>query len=292
MNALLDSQSAAGAFRFTIRPGETTIFDVEATLYPRTDIAEAGIAPLTSMFYFDSNNRYEIDDYRPAVHDSDGLLIWTGHGEQFWRPLNDPHDLQLSTFSDVNPRGFGLMQRKRSFAAYDDLEAHYELRPSLWIEPIGDWGEGAIRLIEIPTGQEIHDNIVAFWRPSQALKAKGEYRFTYRLHWTAAKPPGAGIAQIVDTRSGALGKEKNRIFVLEAAGDKLKQLAADAKPQLEVSTDQGKLVNQVLTPNPETGGWRISFELAPQGAKAVELRARIKLDDAPLTETWTYRWTL
>jgi len=183
------------------------------------------------------------------------------------------------------------MQRKRSFAAYDDLEAHYELRPSLWIEPIGDWGEGAIRLIEIPTGQEIHDNIVAFWRPSQALKAKGEYRFTYRLHWTAAKPPGAGIAQIVDTRSGALGKEKNRIFVLEAAGDKLKQLAADAKPQLEVSTDQGKLVNQVLTPNPETGGWRISFELAPEGAKVMELRARIKLDNAPLTETWTYRWT-
>jgi periplasmic glucans biosynthesis protein len=137
VNALLDSQSAAGAFRFSIRPGETTIFDVEATLYPRTDIAEAGIAPLTSMFYFDGNNRFEIDDYRPAVHDSDGLLIWTGHGEQFWRPLNDPHDLQLSTFSDVNPRGFGLMQRKRSFAAYDDLEAHYELRPSLWIEPIG-----------------------------------------------------------------------------------------------------------------------------------------------------------
>ena len=152
-------------------------------------------------------------------------------------------------------------------------------------------GARAIRLIEIPTGEEIHDNIVAFWRPSQALKAKGEYRFTYRLHWTAAKPPGAGIAQIVDTRSGALGKEKNRIFVLEAAGDKLKQLAADAKPQLEVSTDQGKLVNQVLTPNPETGGWRISFELAPEGAKVMELRARIKLDNAPLTETWTYRWT-
>ena len=291
VNALLDSQSAAGAFRFTIRPGETTTFDVEATLYPRTDIAEAGIAPLTSMFYFDSNNRFEIDDYRPAVHDSDGLLIWTGHGEQFWRPLNNPHDLQLSTFSDVNPRGFGLMQRKRSFAAYDDLEAHYERRPSLWIEPIGDWGEGAIRLIEIPTGEEIHDNIVAFWRPSQPLKAKGEYRFTYRLHWTAAKPAGAGIAQIMDTRSGAFGKEKNRIFVLEAAGDKLKQLPADAKPQLEVSADHGKLVNQVITPNPETGGWRISFELAPEGAKVVELRARIKLDDAPLTETWTYRWT-
>lgn len=289
VSALLDSKSTSGALRFTIRPGETTIFDVEAMFYPRADIADAGIAPLTSMFYFDANNRYNVDDYRPAVHDSDGLSIWTGQNEQIWRPLNNPHDLQLSTFSDVNPRGFGLMQRKRNFTAYDDLEAHYELRPSLWVEPIGDWGEGAIRLIEIPTGEEIHDNIVAFWRPAQPLKAKGEYSFTYRLHWTAAAPPGVGMAQIVDTRSGA--KDKNRLFVLEAAGDKLKQLPADAKPQLEASADHGKLLNEVLEPNPETGGWRISFELQPDGAKVVELRARIKLGDAPLTETWTYRWT-
>jgi glucans biosynthesis protein len=292
VNALLDSPSIAGALRFTIRPGEDTVFDVEATLYPRTDIAEAGIAPLTSMFYFDANNRFDVDDYRPAVHDSDGLSIWTGRGEQLWRPLDNPHDLQLSTFSDINPRGFGLMQRKRGFATYDDLEAHYERRPSLWVEPIGDWGEGAVRLIEIPTAQEIHDNVVAFWRPAEPLQAKGEYSFTYRLHWTAATPPGEGIAQIVDTRSGASGQDKNRLFVLEAAGDELKQLAVDAKPQLEVSADQGQLLNPMLMPNPETGGWRISLELAPKSAKAVELRARIKLGDTPLTETWTYRWTL
>jgi glucans biosynthesis protein len=291
VNALLDSPSVAGALRFTIRPGEDTVFDVEATLYPRADIAEAGIAPLTSMFDFDGNNRVGVDDYRPAVHDSDGLLMWTGRGEQLWRPLDNPHDLQLSSFSDVNPRGFGLMQRKRSFAAYDDLEAHYERRPSLWVEPIGDWGEGTVRLIEIPTAQEIHDNVVAFWRPAQPLKAKGEYGFTYRLHWSAGIPPADGMAEILDTRSGASGQDKNRLFVLEAGGDKLKQLPADAKPQLEASADQGKLLNPVLIPNPETGGWRISFELAPGDAKAIELRARIKLGDAPLTETWTYRWT-
>ena len=291
VNALLDSPSVAGALRFTIRPGEDTVFDVEATLYPRVDIAAAGIAPLTSMFYFDANNRVSVDDYRPAVHDSDGLLMWTGRGEQLWRPLDNPHDLQLSTFSDINPRGFGLMQRKRSFAAYDDLEAHYERRPSLWVEPIGDWGEGAVRLIEIPTAQEIHDNIVAFWRPAQPLKAKGEYGFTYRLHWSAGIPPAGGMAEILDTRSGSSGQDKNRLFVLEAAGDKMKQLPADAKLQLEASADQGKLLNPTLIPNPETGGWRIIFELAPGDAKAVELRVRIKLGDTPLTETWTYRWT-
>jgi glucans biosynthesis protein len=292
VNALLDSPSVAGALRFTIRPGEDTVFDVEATLYPRADIADAGIAPLTSMFDFDGNNRFDVDDYRPAVHDSDGLLMWTGSNEQLWRPLSNPHDLQLSTFSDVNPRGFGLMQRKRTFAAYDDLEAHYERRPNVWVEPIGDWGEGAVRLVEIPTGQEIHDNIVAFWRPAQPLKAKGEYSFTYRLHWGAGTPPGGGIAQIIDTRSGASGKDKNRLFVLEAVGEKLTQLPIDAKPELEASVDQGKLLNPVLASNPETGGWRISFELAPGGAKAVELRGRIKLGDEPLTETWIYRWTL
>lgn len=291
VSALLESKSTTGALRFTIRPGAATIFDVEATFYPRSDMAEAGIAPLTSMFYFGANNRYDVDDYRPEVHDSDGLAIWTGQNELIWRPLSNPHDLQLSTFSDVNPRGFGLMQRKRGFAAYDDLEAHYEQRPSLWVEPIGDWGEGAIRLVEIPAGQEIHDNIVAFWRPGQPLKAKGEYSYTYRLQWTAAAPPGAGMAQIVDTRGGAAQQGKTRLFVLEAEGDKLKQLPADAKPQLEASTDHGKLQNQVLEPNPETGGWRISFELAPEGAKVVEMRARIKLGDAPLTETWVYRWT-
>ena len=291
VNALLDSPSVAGALRFTVRPGDDTVFDCEATLYPRTDIAEAGIAPLTSMFDFDGINRFNVDDYRPAVHDSDGLLMWTGGNEQLWRPLNNPRDLQLSTFSDVNPRGFGLMQRKRNFAAYDDLEAHYERRPCLWVEPIGDWGEGGVRLIEIPTGQEIHDNIVAFWRPAQPLKAKGEYSFTYRLHWNGGRPPGDGIAQIVDTRSGASGQTKNRLFVLEAAGDKLKQLPLDAKPQLETTANQGKIINPVLVQNSETGGWRISFELVPGGAKLVELRARIKLGDAPLTETWIYRWT-
>jgi glucans biosynthesis protein len=291
VNALLDSPSTAGAMRFTIRPGEDTVLDVEVTLYPRAEIAEAGIGPMTSMFYFDGNNRSGVDDYRPAVHDSDGLLIWTGRSEQLWRPLNNPKELQLSTFSDVNPRGFGLIQRKRAFADYDDLEARYERRPSLWVEPIGDWGEGAVRLVEIPTAGEIHDNIVAFWRPAQPLRAKGEYSFTYRLHWSPAAPPGEGLAQIVHTRSGSSGQDKNRLFVLEAAGNQLKQLLGDAKPRLDVTADQGKLLNPVLLPNPETGGWRITFELAPGGAKAVELRAQIKLGDTPLTETWTYRWT-
>ncbi len=140
VDALLDSPSAAGAFRFTIRPGQETVFDTEAVLYPRVDITEAGLAPLTSMFLFDVNDRSRFDDWRQAVHDSNGLQMHTGQDDRIWRPLANPHDLQISAFTDTSPRGFGLMQRKRTFADYQDLESRYEKRPSLWVEPIGDWG--------------------------------------------------------------------------------------------------------------------------------------------------------
>src|SRR5690348_2523958 len=169
VHALLDSKSAAASYRFTIRPGDTTVYDVEMNLYPRDDINQAGIASLTSMFFFDANDRIGVDDFRPAVHDSDGLAMRNGHGEELWRPLVNPRDLQISTFDDTNPRGFGLMQRQRDFRDYEDLESHFEKRPSAWAEPIGDWGVGAVPPIEIPTKQVIHDDIVCFWRSSDPL---------------------------------------------------------------------------------------------------------------------------
>jgi glucans biosynthesis protein len=292
VHALLDSPSIAGAFRFTIRPGEETVVDVESALYPRADIAQIGLAPLTSMFFFDASRRAGVDDYRPAVHDSNGLLIWTGRGEQLWRPLANPTELQVSVFSDVNPRGFGLMQRRRDFHAYQDLEARLETRPSLWVEPIGDAGEGAVHLIEIPTKREIHDNIVAFWRPAQPLRAKSEYHFNYRLHWCWENPWATELAKVVDTRSGAGGAEKTRLFIVDlAAGEKLKGLASDPKVRADVSTNEGKVQNVVLQPNPAAGGWRIAFELAPGGARVVELRAQLMMEDRPLSEAWVYRWT-
>ena len=133
---------------------------------------------------------------------SSGLLLWAGKGEQVWRPLANPRELQISVFSDSGPRGFGLMQRGRAFGDYQDLEAHYEKRPSLWVEPIGDWGEGAVELVEIPTDREINDNIVAFWRPHDPLKAKGEYILNYRLHWCWSVPAGTTLAEVAGTRCG------------------------------------------------------------------------------------------
>jgi glucans biosynthesis protein len=290
VHALLDSESAAAAYRFTIRPDVTTVYDVEMALYPRVEIKQPGIATLTSMFFFAPNDRGNVDDFRPAVHDSDGMAMRNGRGEQLWRPLHNPQDLQVSSFADTNPRGFGLMQRQRGFAAYQDLEARYERRPSCWVEPIGDWGEGDVTLFEIPTKNEYNDNIVAFWRPREPLQAKGEYTFVYRLHWGAADPHPAPLAAFTQTRIGH-GSENRRLFVLDAGGERLKGLDASAPVRADVVVDRGKVEHVVVQPNPELGGWRMSFQLAAEKAPAVELRAQLRLGDEGLSEIWTYRWT-
>jgi periplasmic glucans biosynthesis protein len=287
IHALLDSKSAAAAYRITVRPGEATVYDMEMNLYPRADIAEVGIAPMTSMFFFDANDRNDIDDFRPAVHDSDGLFIRNGRGESLWRALTNPTDLQVSSFYDTNPRSFGLLQRQRDFHAYEDLESHFEKRPSLRVEPISDWGNGEVRLIEIPTQNEVHDNIVSFWRPKDPLKAKSEHSFTYRLHWGHGET--LPLAAFMKTRVGAAADDA-RLFVLDIAGEKLKGIKPEAVRGV-VSANFGKVTNVVTQPNPESGGWRLSFNLAPEKKPVVELRAQLMQNDDPLSEVWVYRWT-
>lgn len=289
VHALLDSESAAAAYRFTIRPGDFTVYDIEATLFSRVQIDQIGLATLTSMYFFGSNDRNGVDDFRPEVHDSDGLLIQNGRGEELWRPLNNPADLQVSAFVDNNPRGFGLMQRQRGFAAYEDLEARYERRPSAWIEPIGDWGDGAVHLVEIPTNTEINDNIVSYWRPRAPTRAKSEYNYTYRVHWGARAPKPLPVAQVVATRVGA-GPEETRLIVIDFAGENLKTIApADIKAT--VSSDKAKIRNIVSHQNPETGGIRLSFQLLPGGEKTVELRAQLMRGEELISEAWMDRWT-
>ena len=287
IHALLDSKSAAASFRFTVRPGSTTVFDVETSIYPRVNLEHAGLAPMTSMFFFGPNDRRDVDDFRPAVHDSDGLAIYNGKGEQLWRPLNNPRDLQVSTFGDLNPRGFGLMQRDKNFVDYQDLESRFERRPSLWMEPIGDWGEGAVMLFEIPTKEEIHDNIAAFWRPKAALPAKTEHNFTYRLHWGPDTPKADALARFVRTGIGARGDDA-KLFVLELRGDKLKGIDP-ATIKGVVTADKSQISNVVTEPNPETGGWRLSFQAAVS-KDPIELRATLNQNDSPISEVWTYRW--
>jgi glucans biosynthesis protein len=291
VHALMDSPSVAGAFRFVIRPGAETVFDVQTRLFPRVTLHRAGIAPLTSMFQFDAGDRVGVDDYRSAVHDSDGLAMLNGRGEQLWRALRNPPGLQVSGFQDSHPRGFGLMQRKRDFSAYADLEAHYERRPSLWVEPRGDWGAGEVTLVEIPTADEYHDNIVAFWRPAAPLQAGREYRFDYRLHWCAEHSWQPELATVAMTRIGAAPAPGTRLVVIELAGGRLSKLAADHAVQADVWASGGRIANAVAYANAQTGGWRLSFEFTPEGSGDTELHARASDARGALSETWLYRWS-
>jgi periplasmic glucans biosynthesis protein len=291
VHALLDSDSTTGAFRLTIRPGDPTVMDVEMTLFPRVELKQAGLAPLTSMFFFGPHDRAGIDDFRPAVHDSDGLAIWNGRGEWLWRPLTNPETLQVSAFVDNNPRGFGLLQRHRAFADYQDLEAHYERRPSLWVEAIGDWGSGVVQLIEIPSKAEGNDNMVAFWRPSQPLPAQSEYRFTYRLHWCWTAPAVPARAMTADTRVGAGPEKGTRRFVIDFVGGRLGAFKPDTPIEAALTASAGDVQHLVAQANPATSGWRVSFVLVPGNASVCELRCTLKLGDELLSEVWSYRWT-
>lgn len=285
--ALLDSPSCTGAFRFTLRPGDETQMDVELMLFPRVDLAHVGFAPLTSMFLYDDKNRSQFDDFRLAVHDNDGLSMQTGGGEWLWRPLNNPKTLQISAFIDTSPRGFGLMQRKRNYSDFLDLEARYERRPSLWVEPVGDWGSGHVELVEIPSDREINDNIVAYWQPREVVRKGTEFPLTYRLHWCndwpIAKP--ALLAQTRFSGAGLNFDQNRRLFVIDFTGG---NLSGDLKA--DVTASAGTVLNAVPTYNPESGGYRLSFELDPGGAAIVELRARLTRNGTAVSETWLYRW--
>lgn len=292
IHALLDSPSVTGAYRFQVMPGPTTAIDVQATLYPRKDLPDVGIAPLTSMFLFSGINRSRIDDFRPAVHDSDGLAIINGSGERIWRPLNNPRRLQSSDFLDRNLHGFGLIQRSRDFAHYQDLEARYEKRPSAWVEPRQPWGMGSVRLFEIPSEEEIHDNIVAFWKPAQPLVAGKEHAFTYRLSWPNQAPRNWPGALVTATRAGLINGPQRKDGIIQFAVD-FQGLAVDPGadlPVARVGASSGAVSAPVVEANPNIGGLRVSFSLDPKGAETSELRLNLQNKDKALSETWLYRW--
>ncbi|TPW34052.1 glucan biosynthesis protein [Oecophyllibacter saccharovorans] len=292
MYGLLDSPSLTGAFRFTIRPGDTTLFDVQSVFYPRVDIAGAGIAPLTGMYFFDFNDHDHVDDWRPAAHDSEALQMWTGAGQQLYRPLTNPTDLQLGAFVDSGPYGFGLMQRRRAFHDYEDLVLKYEKRPSLWIEPVGNWGDGTVNLVEIPTPSEVNDNIVAFWRPKETLKANQAYRYTYRMYWGWDTPWPTHLARVAATRVGnVVDHPELRQFVIDFTGAPFRTLPPNTPYHLIIHTTPGEIRKITLLPNPHIHGMRAMFQLAPGDAKLCEMQAQLATDKGPISETWLYRWT-
>lgn len=294
--ALLDSPSVTGAYRFAIKPGVVTQMEVKASIFARNKIQKFGVAPLTSMFFHGALNERFFDDFRPQVHDSDGLLLASGNGEWIWRPLNNPTRLRISAYQDNNPRGFGLLQRDRNFENYQDLEARYQIRPSIWVEPVGEWGKGSVQLIEIPSDAERYDNIAAFWVPEKPVEAGQQLEFNYRLSFFLDMPTLSPGGRTLASRIGAGGagdlNPEIRRFVIDFSGESLAKLAENTPVQAIVSASAGQIQNVVVHKNTHSNGWRLSFELLPQGSDRSELRCFLKLGNDVLTETWSYQWTV
>jgi glucans biosynthesis protein len=223
------------------------------------------------------------------VHDSDGLFVWTKGGEQLWRPLKNPEHLQVSSFQAEGVRAFGLLQRDQAFTSYEDLEARSERRPSVWVEPVGDWGRGAVQLVEIPTDLETNDNIVAAWVPETPLVAGAELRLAYRLHWGSAPPPGfGGSGAVTATRVAAGSQAGARRFVLDFS----RVGEGEGEVEAVITASKGQVLHPTTHRNDATGGWRTTFELVPgEPSTPVELRCFLKRGSETLTETWSYLWT-
>ena len=300
--ALLDSPRATGAYRFTIRPGKDTVVDVKSQVYLRDRTERLGIAPLTSMFLYGSNQQWPTPNYRPELHDSDGLAMHTGSDEWIWRPLNNPRRLAVSAFSMENPRGFGLLQRARDFSKYEDLDDRYEKRPSLWIQPQGDWGKGTVQLVEIPTADETNDNIVAFWVPAALPDRQHPLEMDYRMIWSMDEERlhEGGLAWVAQTRRS---REENKgadlirrwdgsiAYVIDFVGPSLDALPVGHGLSARVWADgNGELMETNVRPNEATGGMRMTVRVkVKEFDKPVEMRAQLMDGETPVSETWSYR---
>ena len=305
-HALLDGPRVTGAYRFALKPGAATTVDVRARLYLRAGAAPVvtvGFAPLTSMYLHGDNQAAASADFRPEVHDSDGLQIESAEGEWLWRPLTNPRAPFITSFALRSPRGFGLMQRDRAFASYEDVEARYELRPSAWVEPIGDWGTGRVELLQFRTPDETHDNIAAYWVPASAPQPGAPLELSWRVHWQGQAqrlPPASHVTQ---TRTGygysrtPQPKQRHKMLIdfagpalpaLEKSGERAQNLQAPVEAVASASAN-GRIVRSHAYPNPARNGWRATLEFDRVDAKqAVELRVFLRQGANTLSETWSY----
>lgn len=292
--ALLDSRRVTGAYRFIVRPGEQTVTEVKSQLYLRENVSKLGVAPLTSMYLFGENQRPTSDDYRPEVHDSDGLSVQSGTGEWIWRPLVNPKRLLVTSYSLSNPSGFGLMQRDERHSSYEDLAARYEARPSAWVEPIGKWGSGRVELVQIPTPDETNDNIVAYWVPDQLPKPGEPINIDYRVYWNKSLQQRPPLSWVTQTRRGH-GFSNNKAddsisLLIDFDGPALKKLPPNTKIDIRASSDaNGEILESVTSRNEVSGGWRAALKVKRiDDKKPIELRGFLYSNNTTLSETWSY----
>lgn len=292
IHALLDSESLTGAVRMTLRPGDVTFIDVEMTLFARQVMDHIGFGCTMGTFLSGPQSRRVFDDLRPAVHEVSGVQMLTGGGEWIYRPVNNPAALQVSSFVDTNPRGFGLVQRERDPGAFQDDDQRFELRPSVWMEPLGEWGAGSVQLIEIPSDSELNDNIITYWRPRQAIAAGSETTVAYRQAWCWQPPERpAPLATVTRIRQGRGSQARRRRFSIEFTGERLADAAVVAATRANITATPGAVNALRLWPYPERKSMRVGFEVDPGTENLSELRLVLEAGGQPVSETWLDRWT-
>lgn len=295
VHALLDSPSLAGAYKFVCHRKHGVTMEVDCKLFLREDIDKLGIAPMTSMFWYGEYGRKNHIDWRPEVHDSDGLLLWTGNGQRIFRALENYREFTISKFGDSNPKGFGLCQRDRNQDHYLD-PVNYERRPSLWVEPLHAWGKGHVELVEIPTVDEYHDNLVAYWVPKTPSKKGTAYDFRYRLHWRNDEPyPAKDLARVSSTYIGRGGEPATpepvgvTRFVVEFRGSPLDALRDRKQLTAKIHTSQGHILFHKIVPVPNTTRYLLHFDVAPAKPGVAELEAMLFVAGKPISECFRYR---
>lgn len=301
--ALMDSPSITGAYRFDIRPGSTLTMDVDAALYPRKPIERLGIAPVTSMYQTGENDRRMANDWRPEIHDTDGLAMYSGNGENLWRPLVNPTGVRVNSYFDENPQGYALMQRDRNFDHYQDDGVFYDKRPHLWVEPKAvngqKWGKGSVKLVEIPTVDETFDNIVAFWNPEQAPQPGQEMLFSYKLYWGTEIPRLPSLARVLDTRTGiggVIGRPRHYFswrFAIDFSGGVIPMLHEDTKVEVVIAASRGEVEVTSARPLHSVKGIRAMFDLklTDDSIEPINLRLFLRANGQVLSETWLYQYT-
>jgi glucans biosynthesis protein len=290
--AILDSARVAGAYEFVVKPGRDTVIEVRAELNFRAAVDLPGYAPLTSMFWYGKNSNRPPDDPRPEVHDSDGLMLQSADGTHLWRPLQNPVDIVNTDLRTTKPVRFGLVQRDRTPTHYEDFEARYHERPSAYIEPIGDWGAGAVRLVELPTRNEYGDNIVAYWVPDSKPGPDKPVAFAYRMTWALDQPKDDGLARVLSTRTGHLpAAGQGRLFWIDFAGADIGE-RDPANLAAEIKVGPGyRIRHQTIIRHPGIDGWRVALQIETDGPpRPVELRCYLRDGYQPISETWVYTW--
>jgi glucans biosynthesis protein len=296
---LLDAESLTGAYQFDITPGSRTEVEVTATIFLRKDLSKLALSPMSSMFFVSEGHRQRPSDFRPEVHDSDGMLIQSQHGDWIWRPLSNPDWTSIETFPDPNPRGFGLLQRDRSFLHYEDLEAKYHTRPSYWVTPLGDWGQGRVELVQIPAADETTDNVVLSWSPASPERAGSERRYRYRMTALSDAEAIHPLGKVLNTfvvGASQVSNEPTKIsertrFIVDFAGGDLAYYLGN--PELVEATGHastGRIERTIVQANAPVAGFRVILDVVREAGGQTDLRLWLRTRARVLTETWALPW--